>query len=65
MFIKLLMLVIFFGIMIGVGFYSRRHATDVHGFDMLFPKREVSRQAVAKFIRQVAHALEVYAPARD
>ena len=41
------------------------YPTDVHAFDMLFPKREVSRQAVAKFIRRVALALEVYAPARD
>ena len=32
LFIKLAMLVIFFGIMIYVGFYSRRHATDVNGF---------------------------------
>ena len=32
MFIKLLMLVVFFAIMIGVGFYSRKHATDVNGF---------------------------------
>ena len=32
MFIKILMLVIFFGIMIGVGFYSRKHATNVDGF---------------------------------
>ena len=32
MFIKLLMLVVFFGIMVGVGLYSRRHATDVNGF---------------------------------
>ena len=32
MFIKLLMLVVFFGIMIGVGFYTRKHATDVNGF---------------------------------
>lgn len=30
--IKIIMLVIFFGIMIGVGFYARRHATDVNGF---------------------------------
>lgn len=30
--IKLLMLVIFFSIMIGVGFYSRRHATNVNDF---------------------------------
>ena len=32
MFIKILMLVIFFGIMVGVGFYSRKHASDVNGF---------------------------------
>ena len=32
MFIKILMLVVFFGIMIGVGFYSRKHASDVDGF---------------------------------
>ena len=32
MFIKLVMLIVFFGIMIGVGFYSRKHATDVNGF---------------------------------
>ena len=32
MFIKILMLVVFFGIMIGVGFYSRKHATNVDGF---------------------------------
>ena len=32
MFVKILMLVVFFAIMIGVGFYSRRHATDVNGF---------------------------------
>ena len=30
--LKIIMLVIFFGIMIGVGFYSRKHATDVKGF---------------------------------
>jgi len=30
--IKLIMLVIFFAIMVGVGFYCRRHATDVNGF---------------------------------
>ena len=30
--IKLIMLVVFFAIMIGVGFYCRRHATDVNGF---------------------------------
>ena len=32
MFIKLLLLVIFFSIMIGVGFYSRRHAGNVNDF---------------------------------
>ncbi len=32
LFIKLLMLVVFFGVMIGIGFYCRRHATDVNGF---------------------------------
>ena len=30
--IKLIMLVVFFAIMIGVGFYCRRHSTDVNGF---------------------------------
>ena len=30
--IKLFMLVVFFGVMLFVGFYSRRHATDVNGF---------------------------------
>ncbi len=30
--IKLIMLVVFFGVMVGVGFYSRRHAADVNGF---------------------------------
>ena len=29
---KIIMLVVFFGVMIGVGFYSRKHATDVKGF---------------------------------
>ena len=32
LFIKLLMLIIFFGVMIGIGFYCRKHATDVNGF---------------------------------
>ena len=32
MFIKIAMLVVFFGIMIAVGLYCRRHATDVNGF---------------------------------
>ena len=30
--VKLIMLLVFFAIMIGVGFYCRRHATDVNGF---------------------------------
>ncbi len=32
MFIKIGMLVVFFGIMIGVGLYCRKHSTDVDGF---------------------------------
>ncbi|MBR3103523.1 MAG: sodium/solute symporter [Lachnospiraceae bacterium] len=32
MIIKVLMLVIFFGVMIGVGFYCRKNSTDVNGF---------------------------------
>ncbi|MGX8706856.1 MAG: sodium:solute symporter family transporter, partial [bacterium] len=32
MLIKVIMLVVFFAVMIGVGLYSRRHATDVNGF---------------------------------
>ena len=32
MLVKIILLIIFFGTMIGVGFYSRRHATDVNGF---------------------------------
>ena len=32
MLIKVVMLVVFFGIMIGIGLYCRRHATDVNGF---------------------------------
>ena len=32
MFVKLLMVVLFFGVMLGIGFYCRRHATDVSGF---------------------------------
>ncbi len=32
LFIKLLMLIIFFGVMIGIGLYCRKHATDVSGF---------------------------------
>lgn len=29
---KIIMLVVFFAIMIGIGFYTRKHATDVRGF---------------------------------
>ena len=32
MFIKIMMLIVFFGVMIGISFYCRRHATDVNGF---------------------------------
>ncbi len=32
MFIKILLLIIFFALMIGIGLYCRRHATDVNGF---------------------------------
>ncbi len=32
MFVKVLMLVVFFAIMVGVGFYSRKHASNVDGF---------------------------------
>ena len=32
MVLKILMLVLFFGVMIGVGIYCRRHSTDVNGF---------------------------------
>ncbi len=31
MLIKVCMLVVFFGVMVGIGFYCRRHATDVNG----------------------------------
>ena len=32
MFIKLAFLVVFFGVMVGIGLYCRRHTTDVNGF---------------------------------
>ncbi len=32
MFIKILLLVVFFGTMIGIGLYCRKHSTDVNGF---------------------------------
>lgn len=32
MLVKVVLLIIFFGTMLGVGIYSRRHATDVNGF---------------------------------
>ena len=38
--VKILLLVLFFGIMIAVGFYSRRHATNVNDF---LPERRARR----------------------
>lgn len=32
LFIKIVMLIVFFGVMIGVGLYCRKHSTDVNGF---------------------------------
>ena len=32
MLIKIILLVVFFGVMVGIGLYCRRHATDVNGF---------------------------------
>lgn len=32
MFIKITLLLVFFAIMIGIGVYTRKHATDVNGF---------------------------------
>ena len=32
MFIKVLLLIVFFAVMIGIGFYCRKHSTDVNGF---------------------------------
>ena len=32
LFIKIAMLVLFFGVTIGIGLYCRKHATDVNGF---------------------------------
>ncbi|MCI8441495.1 MAG: sodium:solute symporter family protein [Provencibacterium sp.] len=32
MLIKLVLLLVFFGVMVGIGLYCRRHATDVNGF---------------------------------
>ncbi len=32
MFIKLAFLIVFFGVMVGIGLYCRRHTTDVNGF---------------------------------
>lgn len=32
MFIKILMLIVFFGVMIGIGIYCRKNSTDVNGF---------------------------------
>ena len=30
--VKIILLIIFFAVMLGIGFYSRKHATDVNGF---------------------------------
>ena len=30
--IKLIMLLVFFGVMVGIGLYCRKNATDVNGF---------------------------------
>ena len=30
--VKLLLLVVYFAVLVGIGFYCRRHATDVNGF---------------------------------
>ena len=30
--VKVIMLILFFSVMIGVGIYCRKHATDVNGF---------------------------------
>ncbi|MBR0315283.1 MAG: sodium:solute symporter, partial [Synergistaceae bacterium] len=32
MLIKILLVVIFFGVMLGIGLYCRKHSTDVNGF---------------------------------
>ena len=32
LFIKIIMLIVFFGVMVGVGLYCRKHSTDVNGF---------------------------------
>ena len=32
LFIKIILLVVFFGVLVGVGIYCRRHSTDVNGF---------------------------------
>ena len=32
MLLKVLMLIVFFSIMVGVGLYCRKHSTDVNGF---------------------------------
>ena len=35
MFIKILLLLVFFGVMIGIGLYCRRNATDVNGLSKI------------------------------
>ena len=32
MLVKVLLLIVFFAVMIGIGVYTRKHATDVNGF---------------------------------
>lgn len=32
MLVKVLLLIVFFSVMIGIGVYTRKHATDVNGF---------------------------------
>ena len=32
MIVKVLLLILFFAVMVGIGFYSRKHATNVDGF---------------------------------
>lgn len=30
--VKIILLILFFGVMMGIGVYARKHATDVNGF---------------------------------
>ena len=36
MVIKVILLLVFFAVMLGIGFYSRKHATDVKGTDIKY-----------------------------